>query len=273
KPENILLTDDGQAKILDFGIARVKPVSSDDAKTLTLKKDPNITGSGALMGTIGYMSPEQLRGEPAEAPSDIFSLGCVLFEAGGGMRPFARSSEAHAIVAIFEEPPPALSESGKEFPQELEHLILRCLEKCPKERFQSARDLAFTLKTILAGIKTTAAPRSRVRLKRSGIGIGAAAATLLAAFAVLQYSAGALIHRPPVFDKNSVANSKSPAITRLTTTGNITGMAISPDGKYVVYATLDKPNQSSLWLQQIAALYRRTIIPSSEVRYVDMSFS
>jgi serine/threonine-protein kinase len=148
KPENIFLTSDGQVKILDFGIARVKREVSAEAETLTWT---DTTKPGTVMGTIGYMSPEQVRGEQADAPSDLFSLGCVLYEMVGGQRPFARQTGAEMIAAILNEEPPPLTGLERSAPAELERIIRHCLRKKPDERYQSARDLAADLKAITGG--------------------------------------------------------------------------------------------------------------------------
>ncbi len=148
KPENIFLTSDGQVKILDFGIARVKREVSAEAETLT---SSDTTKPGTVMGTLGYMSPEQVRGEQADAPSDLFSLGCVLYEMVGGQRPFARKTGAEMIAAILNEDPPPLAGLEKTAPAELERIIRHCLEKNPGQRYQSARDLALDLKAVLGG--------------------------------------------------------------------------------------------------------------------------
>ncbi len=148
KPENIFLTSDGQVKILDFGIARVKREVSAEAETLTWA---DTTKPGTVMGTLGYMSPEQVRGEQADAPSDIFSLGCVLYEMVSRRRPFERKTGAEIIAAILNEEPPPLTRLEKSAPAELERIIRHCLRKKPDERYQSARDLAADLKAITGG--------------------------------------------------------------------------------------------------------------------------
>ena len=152
KPENIFLTTDGLVKILDFGIARVKKAVVSNAETL-ISQALNETKPGTLMGTIGYMSPEQVRGERADAPSDIFSLGCVMLEMLTGQRPFARKSNAETMAAILRDEPPSLE--ATDLPPELDRIILRCLEKAPEERFQSARDLAFDLRSMLTSASGT----------------------------------------------------------------------------------------------------------------------
>jgi serine/threonine protein kinase/tetratricopeptide (TPR) repeat protein len=187
KPENIFLTGDGQVKILDFGIARVKRVVSADAETLT---SSDTTKPGAVIGTIGYMSPEQARGEQADAPSDIFSLGCVLYEMASGQRPFARKTGAEMIAAILNEEPPPLTDLKKTAPAELERVIRRCLEKKTERRYQSARDLVFDLKAMLSGgsIRTGAAyPASAINRHRRGL--SAALTILLFVTAVIGYFA------------------------------------------------------------------------------------
>lgn len=150
KPENIFLTNDGQIKILDFGIARVKRAVVSNAATLLSQTDPQEkTRPGTLMGTIGYMSPEQVRGESVEAPGDIFSLGCLLIEMLTGERPFTRPSAPETLAAILRDDPPPIDQVDQDLPVELDKILRRCLEKNPDERFQSARDLALDLRSLL----------------------------------------------------------------------------------------------------------------------------
>jgi eukaryotic-like serine/threonine-protein kinase len=166
KPENIFLTEGGGVKILDFGLARVERIVSTQeigsASTVSAVSHP-----GIVMGTVGYMSPEQVRGEKAKAASDIFSFGCVLYEMVAGCRAFARPTAAETMAAILTAELSPLAESKPGLPSGLEPLIRHCLEKQPGERFQSARELASALRTILSGSGTaeTRPARPLVRLR------------------------------------------------------------------------------------------------------------
>ncbi len=169
KPENIFLTTDGRTKVLDFGIARRVTVSGSGSNA------PTQTAAGTLLGTVGYMSPEQVRGEPAEAPSDIFSFGCVLYEMVTGRRAFTHPTSAETMTAILKEEPPQAADSVKGLPAELNRLIVRTLEKSPQRRLQSARDLAASLRDLAAADTSRRAALPMARLSRRALGLAALA--------------------------------------------------------------------------------------------------
>ena len=166
KPENVFVTSDGRVKILDFGLAAIRGELLTEAETGTLT--PEGTLPGTVMGTLGYMSPEQLRGDPADARSDIFALGCVLYEMVSGRRAFAGITAAETMAAILKEEPQRLSSSGASLPAELDSTIHRCLEKSPEARFQSASDLAFALRSMSAAqtIQTVSSDEVALRPRR-----------------------------------------------------------------------------------------------------------
>jgi serine/threonine protein kinase/tetratricopeptide (TPR) repeat protein len=147
KPANLFLTSDGRVKILDFGVARVEDTAANDETR---------TDEGKVVGTIGYMAPEQVRGLAAGPAADLFGLGCVLYEMLAGRRAFHAETSTDTMVAILRESPKDLSALGVEVPIELQRVILHCLEKNAEERFQSARDLAFDLKVCLNAVPSRA---------------------------------------------------------------------------------------------------------------------
>lgn len=148
KPENVFLTSDERVKILDFGLARQTDTKVPDDITSAPTASGLLSEAGIPTGTLPYMSPEQVRGETLDTRSDIFSFGCMLYEMLSGRRPFSRSTTAETLAALLKEDPPDLSRSGKEIPPELDHIVMRCLEKNRDRRFQSGRDLAFALQEI-----------------------------------------------------------------------------------------------------------------------------
>ncbi len=145
KPENVFLTRDGRLKLLDFGLARVTSPGPDGSAS-TAGTSIGATEPGAILGTVGYMSPEQVRGLSADHRSDIFSFGVVFYEMLTGRRAFRRDSAVETMMAILKEEPPELAEGSRTLPPELVEIVTHCLEKRPEERFQSARDLAFALR-------------------------------------------------------------------------------------------------------------------------------
>jgi serine/threonine protein kinase len=227
KPENVFVTNEGRVKILDFGLAKLTEavVSASDVRTVASGTDP-----GAVLGTVGYMSPEQVRGRAVDHRSDIFSFGAILYEMLSGSRAFREDSGVETMNAILKNDPPDLSSRLANVPPALNRLVRRCLEKNPDERFRSAHDVAFALDALsessIALPDPAAVPQTkRVRLMPI-ISSVIVLLLLIAAFAAGRRSMSAV-------DSQGAA---APSFKRLTfRRGTIRSARFSPDGKSILY--------------------------------------
>ncbi|HEY0761635.1 MAG TPA: protein kinase [Pyrinomonadaceae bacterium] len=306
KPENIMLRPDGYVKVLDFGLAKLSeqasPVVAAEAPTIQVR-----TGSGIVIGTAGYMSPEQARGLSVDHRSDIFSLGAVIYEMLARRKPFEGDTPSDTLAAILKTEPSPLSRISPGIPSELVRIVNKSLRKDREERYQVVKDLWLDLKALkqdlefqdkldrsvsnegdgtavmpageptamLSGPRHTSS-RSAIsnisdsislEIKRHRVG---AVLTLIAALFIV--AAGGFGLYKWLRKEEPVARFWDVRLSRLTNSGNAIDATISPDGKYIVYVLSDRSSQS-LYIRQVSTANDKLIVPPARVGYFGMTFS
>jgi eukaryotic-like serine/threonine-protein kinase len=300
KPENVMLRRDGYVKVLDFGIAKLteKVNATEGPDSQPSMRGMVRTDSGVIMGTVHYMSPEQIRGLGVDARTDVWSLGVLLYELVAHRRPFEGETRGDTIVSILQADTATMLNHTSDTPAELQRILTKALAKNIDERYQTAEDLAKDLRQLrrkldvdsqlaLSSGAVPAGDRTKAKtallqpagstsslefavkeIKRHKMGV----AGVVICFMLLSAGVGYGLYKLAARTTPAAAPFQTVKITRLTTSGKVRTSAISPDGKYVVYA--EEENQLlALWVRQVATGSSVQIVPPADVGYWGLTFS